>query len=515
MTKKPVRRLIVVLGDQLSDSLSALAGADPALDLILMAEVRDEATYSPHHPQKLVLVFSAMRHFARRLESRGFHVHYHSYDPDSHWQNLGQAVAETAAELKPESVRVTQCGEWRLHCAMLDWDKRLDCPLEILPDSRFFATPERFREWARGRKQWRMEYFYRELRRDTGLLMDAEGKPEGGEWNYDSDNRRKWQGKPPVPAPFTVPPDAITREVMAMVETHFSHHFGSLEGFGYAVTREQALAAMDHFVRERLPHFGDYQDAMADQEDTLFHSLLSPYLNCGLLLPREVCEAVQAAYYRGEAPLNAVEGFIRQILGWREFVRGLYWATMPDYGRENRLGNSRPLPAFYWSGETGMRCMAKAIDATRRNAHAHHIQRLMVTGNFALLAGVDPDAICDWYLAVYIDAYEWVELPNVRGMVMHADGGLLGSKPYAASGKYIHRMSDYCKQCRYNVQKTTEEDACPFNSLYWHFIDRHQETFRNNPRMGMIYRNWQKQDPDKKAATLARAEALLSDPDNL
>lgn len=515
MTEKPVRHLIPILGDQLSDSLSSLKEADPARDHILMAEVRDEAHYTPHHPQKLVLIFSAMRHFAQRLRERGFRVHYQPYNPESPHKSLGDVVAATAAELRPRSVRVTQCGEWRLHCAMLDWDKGLDCSLSILPDSRFFATPERFRDWARGRKQWRMEYFYRELRRETGLLMNAEGQPEGGQWNFDSDNRKKWKGQPPVPEAFSVSPDAITREVMTLVGREFAHHFGSLEGFGYAVTREEALNALAHFIEHRLPVFGDYQDAMSDQEDILFHSLLSPYLNCGLLLPGEVCEAVEAAYYRGTAPLNAVEGFIRQILGWREFVRGIYWALMPEYGRENRLGNTRPLPWFYWTGETRMRCMARTIDATRRNAHAHHIQRLMVTGNFALLAGIDPDAICDWYLAVYADAYDWVELPNVRGMVMHADGGLLGSKPYAASGSYINRMSDYCRQCTYNVKKTTEEDACPFNSLYWHFIDRHQQSFRNNPRMGMIYRNWEKQDPQKKAATLARAEALLSDPDNL
>lgn len=515
MANTPTRHLIPVLGDQLSFSLSALKEADPAQDRIVMAEVTDEAQYTPHHKQKLVLVFSAMRHFAEALRQQGFRVSYHEYDPDSDWHSLGDVVAACAADYQPDVVRVTHCGEWRLHKAMLDWDQSLNCPLQILEDDRFFASVERFQQWSRGRKQWRMEYFYRELRRETGLLMDADGQPEGGEWNYDSDNRKRWKGEPAAPEPFTVPPDDVTRQVMDMVSREFAEHFGALDGFGYAVTRQDALAALKHFIAQRLPYFGDYQDAMSDQEDSLFHSLLSPYLNSGLLLPGEVCSAVQQAYYDGKAPLNAVEGFIRQVLGWREFVRGIYWSLMPEYGEENRLGNDRPLPGFYWSADTHMRCMRQTIDATRRTAYAHHIQRLMVTGNFALLAGIDPDAICDWYLAVYADAYDWVELPNVRGMVMHADGGLLGSKPYAASGKYINRMSDYCKQCRYNVQKTTEEDACPFNSLYWHFVDRHREQFRNNPRMGMIYRNWEKQDPDKKSATLARAESLLKDLDSL
>jgi len=515
MTNTPTRHLILILGDQLSRSLAALREADPARDTILMAEVAEEARYTPHHKQKLALVFSAMRHFAAELEEEGFRVVYHRFDPDSPHSSLGDVLRAEAQHLSPEAAITTECGEWRLHSAMQEWQEQLPCPLEIRTDDRFFATIDRFRDWAKGRKQWRMEYFYRELRRETGLLMTTEGGPVGGEWNFDADNRKRWKGEPPAPPPFRVEPDDITRGVMAEVSQHFADNFGSLTHFGYAVCRKDALAALDHFIHHLLPWFGDYQDAMSDSEDTLFHSLLSPYLNCGLLLPGEVCEAAEAAWRQEQAPLNAVEGFIRQILGWREFVRGIYWTLMPDYGRENRLNHQRPLPWFYWSGDTHMRCMGQTIKATERNAYAHHIQRLMVTGNFALLAGIHPDAICDWYLAVYADAYDWVELPNTRGMVMHADGGVLGSKPYAASGKYINRMSDYCKNCRYNVQKTTEDDACPFNSLYWHFIDQHREAFRNNPRMGMIYRNWDRQQPDKRAATLERARFLLADIDSL
>ncbi|HAP53031.1 MAG TPA: cryptochrome/photolyase family protein, partial [Marinobacter adhaerens] len=326
---------------------------------------------------------------------------------------------------------------------------------------------------------------------------------------------KKWTGKPPAPAPFRIEPDAITQEVIALVDEHFSNHFGTTDDFHFAVTAEDSQAALEHFIDYALPCFGDYQDAISDNEDWLFHSILSPYINSGLLDPVAVCEAAAQAWYSGRAPINAVEGFIRQILGWREFVRGIYWMNMPGYAKENRLGNTRALPWFYWTGDTKMRCMHKAIDATRRNAYAHHIQRLMVTGNFALLAGIKPEEICDWYLAVYADAYDWVELPNVLGMVMHADGGYLGSKPYAASGKYIQRMSDHCANCHYKVNKATEDDACPFNALYWHFIDRHRDDFAKNPRMGMMYRNWDKQKPEKREALLQRAGYLLTNLEKL
>lgn len=501
--------LILILGDQLSTDISALKGADPTNDLIVMAEVGDEASYTNHHKKKLVLLFSAMRHFADHLEREGWKVHYHEYHPDSSFKSLESVVAKQVHSFAPDRVITTECGEWRLHEQISNWQARLGLPVDIRPDTRFIASKQEFADWASGRKQLRMEYFYREMRRKTGLLMTPEGAPEGGHWNFDADNRKKWSGKPGAPPPFRIEPDKTTQEVITLVDRHFSEHFGTTEDFHFAVTSQDARAALDHFIDFALPCFGDYQDAISDSEDWLFHSILSPYINCGLLDPLEVCEAAAQAWYSGQAPINAVEGFIRQIIGWREFVRGIYWLHMPDYAKENRLGNNRPLPWFYWTGDTRMRCMQKAIDATRRNAYAHHIQRLMVTGNFALLAGVRPEEICDWYLAVYADAYDWVELPNVLGMVMHADGGYLGSKPYAASGKYIQRMSDHCGNCHYKVKKATEEDACPFNALYWHFIDRHRDQFSGNPRMGMMYRNWDRQDPGRKEKIIARAETLL------
>ena len=510
-----MRNLILILGDQLSPELSALRGADPAQDEILMAEVADEASYTNHHKKKLVLIFSAMRHFASDLEAQGFRVHYQRYDPQSRLRSLEAVVADARDRLQPQALITTACGEWRLYDQIRRWQTRLGLPVAIREDDRFLCSVEDFTAWAQGRKQLRMEYFYRDMRKRTGYLIDADGNPEGGHWNYDPDNRRKWTGEPAAPPPYRAEPDALTEEVIALVEACFSDHFGSLEGFHFAVTRDQARAALAHFVAHGLPCFGDYQDAMATGEDELFHSLLSPYLNIGLLGPQEVCEAAIKAYREGQAPLNAVEGFVRQIIGWREFVRGIYWLEMPDYARENRLGNQRDLPWFYWSGDTGMHCLSQCINGTRRNAYAHHIQRLMVTGNFALIYGVIPDQICDWYLAVYADAFDWVELPNTLGMVMHADAGLLGSKPYAASGKYIQRMSDYCGQCRYKVSATTGDDACPFNSLYWHFIDRHRRQFARNPRMALVYRNWDRQAPEKRKATLARAEWVIDHIDEL
>ena len=507
--------LILILGDQLSHRLSALEGADMDNDLVVMAEVHSEASYTNHHKKKLVFIFSAMRHFADALAEDGWRVHYQRYHPDNPAQSIEQVIAELVRECQPERVITTECGEWRLHEQISRWHKTLGIPVEIRPDTRFVCNIDEFARWAEGRKQLRMEFFYREMRKKTGLLMTSEGQPKGGQWNFDTDNRKKWAGKPPAPAPFREEPDAITTEVIELVNEYFSEHFGTTENFHYAVTAEQAQGALAHFIDFALPCFGDYQDAMSDNEDWLFHSILSPYLNTGLLDPMEVCEEAVRAWHAGRAPLNAVEGFVRQIIGWREFVRGIYWLLMPGYARENRLGNSRELPWFYWTGDTKMRCMHKAIDATARNAYAHHIQRLMVTGNFALLAGVKPEAICDWYLAVYIDAFDWVELPNTLGMVMHADGGYLGSKPYAASGKYIQRMSDHCQNCHYWVQDATGDRACPFNSLYWHFIDRHREDFANNPRMTMMYRNWDKQKPERREALRARADWVLANIETL
>jgi len=510
----PRPRLILILGDQLSTGLTSLAEGDPARDRIVMAEVREEAGYVPHHRKKLAFLFSAMRHFAARLRRQGWTVDYHQLDDGL--EDLCEAVLKSARDLDPAELLVTEPGEYRLREAMKrHWPQRLSLSVRLLEDHRFLCSREAFRDWAAGRKQLRMEYFYRDMRRRTGLLMEPDGKPVGGRWNFDADNRKRYDGKHRLPGPPRFEPDATTRQVIDQVAEHYPDRFGDLEPFWFAVTASQAEQALEHFLEQALPHFGDYQDAMTEGDDFLFHSLLSLYINAGLLDPLRVCEAAERRYQQGQAPLNAVEGFIRQILGWREYVRGIYWLMMPDYKEQNRLGSHADLPWFYWSGDTKMRCVAEAVRATREHAYAHHIQRLMVTGNLALLLGVDVKQIHEWYLAAYADAYEWVELPNTLGMVMHADGGYLGSKPYAASGKYIQRMSDYCAGCAYKVSSAEESNSCPFNSLYWHFIQRHRARFEKHPRMSRVYKNWERMDPDKRRAILARANALLEHPEEL
>ena len=378
-----------------------------------------------------------------------------------------------------------------------------------MPDDRFLASHAEFEAWAEGRKALRMEYFYRDMRRKTGLLMEGD-EPAGGQWNFDHDNRKPAPGDVAPEGPLRFETDNITGDVMALVEAQFDDHFGELRPFWFATTRAQALEALDHFITHSLPRFGDFQDAMLRGEEFMFHAILSPYLNIGLLGPLEICKAAEAAYKRGDAPINAVEGFIRQIIGWREYVRGIYFLEGPEYAQRNALNQKRDLPSVYWGGQTDMACMAAAVDQTAKEAYAHHIQRLMVTGNFALLAGIDPTQVADWYLEVYADAFEWVEAPNVVGMSQFADGGVIASKPYVSSGAYINRMSDYCKGCAYKVSQKTGEGACPFNTLYWHFLDRHRDRFSGNPRMGNMYRTWDRMDEDKRKTVLADAEAVLA-----
>lgn len=501
--------LRLLLGDQLTLSLTALDGLDPVRDVVVMAEVRAEATYVRHHKQKIAFLFSAMRHFAAELSARGLRVDYLRYeDPDTP-DSLGAVVQAALARHRPDQIVLTEPGEWRVREMMESWRETLPVPVHIRPDTRFIAALGEFETWARGRRHLRMEFFYRLMRRKTGLLMDG-NQPVGGQWNFDAANRKRLPPGLPVPPRRRFAPDAITRDVLDLVERTFADHFGALDGFNWGVTRADALLALDDFITQCLPHFGDYQDAMKSGADFLFHAALSPYLNCGLLTPLEVCHRAEAAFQAGAAPLNAVEGFIRQILGWREFVRGLYWLDMPFYADTNALAATRSLPAFYWTGETDLACIAATVDVTRRTAYAHHIQRLMVTGNFALLARLAPRAVQDWYLAVFADAYEWVELPNVQGMVLFADGGRLASKPYAASGAYISRMSDYCRSCRYDPAEKLGPNACPFNALYWAFLMDNEARLKPNPRMGMPYQTLARMDEDQRAALKGQAEAFLS-----
>ncbi|NKX29037.1 cryptochrome/photolyase family protein [Rhodobacteraceae bacterium R_SAG6] len=497
-------RLVLVLGDQLSEGLSALKAADPARDVVIMAEVMDEGTYVPHHPKKITLVLAAMRKFAAHLRQQGWQVAYRRLDEEGADSIVGELLRR-AEEFEASEVLATTPGEWRLIHAL----KYAPLKVHFHADDRFLATRADFADWAAGKKQLRMEYFYRLMRKKTGLLMEGDD-PAGGKWNYDSENRKAPPKEIDHAGPPRFEPDDDVKDVLDLVEARFGTNFGDLRPFWFATTRDQALEALAHFITHALPQFGDFQDAMMTDERWLYHSILSPYLNIGLLSPLEVCEAAEAEWQAGRAPLNAVEGFIRQILGWREFVRGIYFIEGEDYPSRNALGQTRALPPLYWGAETEMQCLSQVVRQTQEEAYAHHIQRLMVTGNFALLAGVDPAEVHDWYLAVYADAFEWVEAPNTVGMSQFADGGIIASKPYVSSGAYIDRMSNYCASCAYKVKQKTGEGACPFNLLYWHFLNRHRDRFEGNPRMGNMYRTWDRMDADKRDVILQEADAFLA-----
>ena len=471
-----------------------------------MAEVRGEATYVRHHKQKIALTFAAMRSFALRLEARGVTVRYVRIDDPANTHAIVGELHRALDDLPLTAVAITECGEWRLAEVLAAFAGVASVPVDIRPDTRFLCSHDRFRRWASGKSQLRMEFFYREMRRETGILLD-DGQPVGGKWNYDVENRRKLAKGVRPPRRLRTPPDAVATDAIADVARLFPDHFGTLDSFGWPTTAGQAEAVLADFLSTILPGFGDWQDAMSAGQPWMWHSLIATSLNLGLLNPLDVCRRAEVEYRAGRAPLNAVEGFIRQILGWREFVRGIYWLKVPEYRERNFLDADRTLPWFYWSGETDMACVADSVASTRDQAYAHHIQRLMVTGNLAMLLGVHPDEVDDWYMTVYADAYEWVEMPNTRGMATFADGGIVGSKPYAASGAYIDRMSDYCGPCRYDVKARSGEGACPFNRLYWGFLERNRDRLRDNIRLAMPYRTLENFGPEKRTALLAEAEA--------
>ncbi len=500
--------LTIILGDQLNVNMSSLLNFNKHTDTVLMSEVKEEASYVQHHKKKITFIFSAMRHFSKELENAGFTTLYVKYDDPNNQGSLFEQVKDTCKHNSYSSINIAHPGEYRLLEEVKTWEIKLNIPVNITPDNRFIAPQQFFSDWADGRKQYRMEFFYRELRKTTGVLMEDK-QPHGGKWNYDADNRKPLGKKPDIPKRTQFQPNKETRDVLDLVESQFSEHFGDLADFGFAVTREGALAVLSDFVEQRLADFGQYQDAMLEGDPWLFHSHIGLYLNVGLLMPGEVILKAEEAYLNGDVPINSAEGFIRQILGWREYVRGFYWYFMPGLKEKNHLEATRSLPELYWSGKTKMNCMSQCVQDTKQYAYAHHIQRLMVLGNFALLTGIEPKALNEWYLSVYADAYEWVEMPNVSSMVLFADGGQLASKPYAASGSYINKMSNYCKNCDYSVKEKTGPQACPFNYLYWHFLYRHQNTFNNNPRMAMIYKTMSKIDQTKFSHMLEDADTFL------
>lgn len=505
--KTPLRNLILILGDQLDEFSSALIGFDPKHDAIWMAEVDEESTHVPSSKQRTAVFLSAMRHFAAGLRDKAWPLIYSELDAVKNLGTLAGELEKAIIHKKPNQLIMTAPGDWRVLQNLRAVASKYDLPLDIRDDAHFYSTVREFKEHAAGRKQLRLEFFYREMRQKTGILMEGKN-PVGGRWNFDASNRGSFGKEGPgiLPKPTRFEPDAITKDVLNLVDQRFSKHPGSIKTFGWPVTRVQALQTLDEFIVHRLPSFGLYQDAMWEGEVWLYHSHISCALNLKLLNPREVVGAAQEAYYKGQVPLEAAEGFIRQILGWREYVRGIYWTSMPEYASSNSMDANASLPWFYWTGKTDMACLRDAISQTLENGYAHHIQRLMVTGLYALMLGVRPKEIHEWYLSVYVDAVEWVELPNTLGMSQFADGGMMASKPYIASGKYIDRMSNYCKSCRFNPAQSTGESACPFTTLYWDYLNKHSTMLSKNPRMLMQLKNLNRLTSDERLAISIQAQ---------
>ena len=503
------RNLVLALGDQLNEHSAAFDGFDKRSDAVLMMELTEEAEWVPQHKTRLALLFAAMRHFRESLELSGHRVHYAELEDADNRGNLVEEIRRWAHKTRPAKLVLSKPGDYRVELAIREAAQSLDCKLEIRSDRHFLCDIEDFREHAEGRKSLLLEVFYRQMRRRHGVLMSGKD-PIGGQWNYDKDNRESFGNGGPsdIEAPRSFRPDEVTRDVIEMVERRFPDSPGTLDAFDYPVTREAALAALHDFIAHRLSMFGTYQDAMVTGQPYLYHSRLSCVLNLQLLDPREAIAAAVEAYESGAAPINAVEGFVRQILGWREFIRGVYWLKMPEYAALNALDADLPMPAFMWTGDTDMNCVRQSIGQLIDHAYAHHIQRLMVLGLFAMLLGVRPYDVHRWHMSMYADAFDWVSLPNVLGMSQYGDGGIVGSKPYAASGSYINKMSDYCADCRFNPKNAAGDDACPFTTLYWDFLARNRERIGNNRRMGFQFKNLDRKDDGDRRAIRKQAEAL-------
>jgi deoxyribodipyrimidine photolyase-related protein len=504
---RSLRNLVVVLGDQLSLQSSAFNAFDPAKDMVWMAEVAEESTHVLSHKTRIAYFLSAMRHFADDVRARKYKLFYRSLEETGIDGTLAGELEGAIANFHPHKVIMVEPGEYRVEQNLRALLERHKVAYEFTPDTHFYCSRQEFEEWRKKHAHLRMEFFYREMRKRAGVLMEKD-KPVDQRWNFDSENRKSFGSKGPgllLPPMPRFKPGAITLEVIDLVSRRFAKHPGSLSDFDFPVTRSEARRALKDFISNRLPYFGDFQDAMWTNEPYLFHSRLSGPLNLKLLDPREVVMAAEQAYHDGHAPLSAVEGFIRQILGWREYVRGVYWSFMPEYVRRNALGVKQPLPDLYWDANTDMNCLKQVVGQTLQLGYAHHIQRLMITGLFAMLFGVDPVEVHKWYLAIYWDAVEWVELPNTTGMSQFSDGSVMGSKPYAASGKYIQRMSNYCQDCRYRPDQATGSDACPFTTLYWDFLMQHEKLLSGNQRMRMQLRNLVRISSEKKDAIKKQA----------
>jgi len=507
-----IRHLNLILGDQLNHDSELWQAFDPQQDKVWMAEVSGESTAPLSSAQRTVLFLAAMRHFAQALRQSGIEPLY--LPLTAGLATLEDALSQTLEQYQPQQVRCVLPGDYRLCQTLQQCCEARGVPLQWLPDNHFIARRGEFSRWLGNYKQPRMECWYRYLRSSRKILLDDQDKPLGGRWNFDRENRRSFsrQGPDPLPEPLLFQGGELLAEVKRDVAACLPELPGSLKQFNWPLNRPQALEALAHFIHYRLPRFGDYQDAMWSGQAQLYHACISTSLNLKLLNPREVIAAAEQAYHRGDAPLNSVEGFVRQVLGWREYIRGLYWQHRERWLEMNALKAQADLPAFYWDGQTEMHCMQQSIQQVMERGYGHHIQRLMVTGLFALLWGTEPKQIHQWYLAMYADALPWVEVPNTLGMSQYADGGIVGSKPYIASGAYIARMSDYCRHCRFNPKKGSGANACPFTSLYWDFVDQHQDLLANNPRLAMQLGHWLRKPDSEREAIRLRARELRQDP---
>jgi deoxyribodipyrimidine photolyase-related protein len=497
-----MKKLRLILGDQLNYRHSWYKTHDEDTTYLIM-EMKQETGYVLHHAQKLIAFFAAMYNFACWLRRKGHRViHLKINDPENR-QSLVENIAYVMNVCGAKHFQYQLPDEYRLDQQLKQWctDHAID---HKVYDTEHFLSDRRQLADFFGKRQPLMETFYRNMRRRYAILM-AGDQPEEGRWNFDAENRATWEGGKPVPPPLLQHHDYST--IWHEIEQAGIDSFGEAKAsdFPWPTGRRQSLIVLDYFIQHLLPFFGKYQDAMHTQQRYFFHSRLSFAMNTKMLSPLEVIQKAEQAYHAGNAPIAAVEGFIRQILGWREYMRGIYWAYMPRFSHKNYFSHTNPLPGWYWTGQTRMNCLHHCITQSLEEAYAHHIQRLMITGNFALLAGLDPDAVDAWYLGIYIDAIEWVEITNTRGMSQFADGGITGTKPYVSSAAYIHRMSNYCSSCHYNYKLKTGKQACPFNSLYWDFFDRHRPLLEKNPRIGMVYKTWDKMQPATKAELLQQA----------
>jgi len=513
-----MRNLILVLGDQLDPNCSAFSDADPKADSVWMAEVEEENTYVPAHQQRILFFLSAMRHFRVELEEAGWTVHYHELRKNPR-EDRGSTFLDVLERdlnrFAPEKLILTEPGDHRVRRDFEQFAREKSLQLEIRPDDHFYCSVDEFREYADGRKSLMLEYFYREMRKRHQILMEDEKHPVDGQWNFDHDNRESFGKEGPQSAvrPMSFGWDEITKDVAKIVESRFGGHPGELPPFDLPVKRGDARRMLSHFINRLLPLFGTYEDAMWSNEPFLYHSRLSALLNVKLLSPRECVEAAVEAYEAGDAPLNSVEGFVRQILGWREFIRGVYWLEMPEYAEMNHLEQTEEIPSFFWNGETEMNCLQNTMQHVLAHGYAHHIHRLMILGNFALIYGVHPKKFHDWHMAMYLDAVDWVSLPNTLGISQFGDGGIVGTKPYCSTGNYINKMSNYCSDCRFNYKQKAGDDACPFTTFYWDFLDRQYDRLKDNRRMTFPIKNIERlrEKKDEHAAMQQRARELKSE----